>query len=145
MFNVREAVLADLDQIVSMISDMRQDSRYSCLSLDEKKLSDFVYNTIESDSFLVLTTDYGGVFIGCVSPHFFSQDLIATDVVNFVPKSLRGKGLGKVFLEEFSSWAKGANAKLVQVGISTGIKSEKVFNMYESAGFKHFGYLFEVM
>lgn len=128
---IRQATKKDLLPILGMLCSMHGETRYSVFPLNKEKLSCFVENMI--DNALVLICDEG-VFIGMVSEMYFSDCLMASDVILYVKPEHRGKGIGGELAMEYIDWAVNNGAKDIGLSTSTGLSSkaiERIASRYE--------------
>jgi GNAT superfamily N-acetyltransferase len=80
-----------------------------------------------------------GVFMGLNSPYYFSADTIARDVLWYVHKDYRSKGVGMELLGMFESWAKDRGAKLVRIEQDSAILTPRFTSILEKRGYKFIG------
>ena len=143
----RVARVEDVDAIYRLGLEIHGESRFKVMNVDETKAKHFFRMCVEQDCYLALVVEVEGeivgVFIGMVMEHFFSYDKQSSDLLLFVTKSMRSRGLAKVFIEHYIEWAESNGAKLIQAGVSTGIATDDSTEMYKKLGFSVFGSLFE--
>lgn len=147
---IRAATLEDIPAIVELGRRMHAESpRFSKLQYAPDKveatftiaLTDHRYFTlvkVEEDGEII------GGFAGFMAPHWCSYDEVAQDLAVFVRPDRRGGMLAARMVKAFVYWADSRGAKLIALGISTGVMVEETARLYKSLGLKQFGYLFEV-
>lgn len=82
-----------------------------------------------------------GFFLGELVEYFFSQDLIAQELV-MVFKPNHREGIGehlKNMISEFTDWSKSKGAVEVCVGITSGIAGKGYEKLLKQQGFKEVG------
>jgi len=145
----RPATNDDLDLLLNLAVAMHAESpRYSKLEFSAEKMINLFVNLIEQKQYFILVVERDNILIGLIcaiiAEHFFSHDLVATDLLVFVTKEHRGGSLAKTMLNMYVAWARENGAKLIQAGISTGIHLDRTAQLYESFGFQKCSIGFEV-
>jgi len=146
---IRPATKDDLDLLMLIAVSMHAESpRYSKLSFSHDKVLNLFVTLMSSQNCLLLVAERGGDVIGAVAgfvaPHWFSDDLVANEYGVFILPEHRG-GLTAVRLARaYIQWGKMMNAKLIQIGISTGVMTEETTALYLAIGLKPFSFGFEV-
>lgn len=86
-----------------------------------------------------------GFFLGNIVEYFFSENLIAQDLVMvFKPEHREGIGeIIKEILEKFSAWAKTKHATELCVGVTSGIAGEGYEKLLKAVGFKQVGSIYK--
>lgn len=147
---IRNAVTADVPNLVELGREMHQESpRFSRLSFDGDKVAMLFCSLIEGDHGFVMVAERGGQIIGgmaaYIAAHWFSQDLVATDLALFVSPDARGGACVPRLVDAYSTWATDRGASMIQLGISTGVQVTDTERLYTRLGLSRFGSLFEVI
>lgn len=82
-----------------------------------------------------------GLFIGGIYQHPLFEDLLASDLVNYVTPEFRGGLVSRRFIRMFEDWAKSKSAKYAQLGQSTATGSiDRVAGLFNKLGFQTTGF-----
>lgn len=146
---IRLATLDDLDLLMIMAEQMHRESpRFSRLSFNFDKVLALFVRLIERDDCLLLVAENDGHIVGALAgfvvPHWFSDDLTANEYGVFVDPMHRGGMVAPRLIKRFVEWSQEKGAKLIQLGISTGIQTEQTVELYKRLGLKLATYGFEV-
>ena len=143
---LRDVSLMDFDQINSLGRWFQENSNYVNCGWSPKKALVFVHqgSKPESNTFMKvceLNGEIVGFFLGELVEYFFSQDLIAQELV-MVFKPNHREGIGdhlKNMISEFTDWSKSKGAVEVCVGITSGIAGKGYEKLLKQQGFKEVG------
>ena len=143
---IRFANEHDIDAICELGQRMHAETNFRTLRFDGAIFGRFLRAMISMDKGVVLLAEdhnrIVGMYIGMVTPTFFSQDRVATDVLMYVsPEERRGQ-VGRKLLEAFEAWAESKEAVQIRPGISIGGNIEAPAWLYRSAGYETAGYTF---
>lgn len=145
---IRDAVQADIPTLLVLGERMHAESRYRHMPWSRAKVAELMDALIASEDGLLLVAERDGEIIGgmlaSVAEHYFSPAKVASDFALFVSPDRRGGLAAMSLLRRYASWARERGAVLVQAGITTGINVEAATRLYEVAGFKPIGPLFEL-
>lgn len=144
---IRYATLDDLDVLMDLAELMHQESpRYSRLSFNSDKVLALYVNLINTGIVLVVEKDQQivGGLAGFVAPHWFSDDLVASEFGVFLLPDHRGGTAVVRLIKEFIRWSKDKGAKMIQIGVSTGVRTEETAALYKAIGLKPCSFGFEV-
>ncbi|MFN0185634.1 MAG: N-acetyltransferase family protein [Aquabacterium sp.] len=146
---IREASDRDIPALVALGRAMHDESpRWCRLAYDAEKVANtlrvlvgapwgYVWVAEDADDQIV------GGMVAAATAHWSSADLVATDLALFVAPAARG-GLAPVrLLRAYRAWAVNVGAKLVQVGITTGVQTEESAALMERVGFRRCGVVLE--
>tara|TARA_R110002110_G_scaffold142015_6_gene330114 strand:- start:320 stop:787 length:468 start_codon:yes stop_codon:yes gene_type:complete len=84
---------------------------------------------------------YQGIWAGSVHPLWYSDDLVASDIVFYVKKKSRGSSAAVKLLLAAEKWAKNHNAKIFNIGLSSGIDTEKTICFFRKLNYCNQGTL----
>jgi GNAT superfamily N-acetyltransferase len=146
---IRPATLDDLDVLMDIGEAMHKESpRFSRMSYSQAKVLQTFIDLINADCGLLVVAEQDGEIIGgiaaMVAPHWFSHDLMASDLALFILPEHRGGMTAVRLIKHYIGWAGEKGAVITQMGISTGVHAEATAAMFSAVGLKQFGYLFEV-
>lgn len=144
---IREATFDDLEEAILLGYEMHQESRHSVFAYSPERVASFFSQCIVSDDYLFLVEQQQsgivGGFIGFCLPQWFSDDLHAGDFALFLKPEARGGTSALRMVKQYTYWAKRKGAKVITLGVSTGVKREETGALYEFCGYRKFGDLYE--
>lgn len=145
---IRAATHDDLGPLMDIAAAMHAESpRFSRLRLSTPKVMQLFLTLIESPACLLLVAERGGAVVGCiggfVGEHWFSDETVAQDYGVFLLPSHRGGMTAARLVRGYIDWAKAKGAKMIQLGISTGVQTEETVALYQALGLKQFSVGFE--
>ncbi len=146
---IRPATLDDLDVLMDIGEAMHKESpRFSRMTYSHAKVLQTFIDLINADCGLIVVAEQDGEIIGGIAamatPHWFSHDLMASDLALFILPEHRGGMTAVRLIKHYIAWAGEKGAVITQMGISTGVHAEETAAMFSAVGLKQFGYLFEV-
>ena len=138
----------DFPELLRLGKMMHEESNFRTLDFIDSKLIEIGKRCINTpnDYLGILNENNGeinGMFIGYITPFFFSDQKIATDFVLFINPEHRGGTLAIRFILEYEKWAKENNAKQIKLGIYTGVNEYRTSELYKHLGYKHSGVTFK--
>ena len=83
-----------------------------------------------------------GAILGKITEQFFSGDRVASDFGMFVEPAYRGSATFLRMFKSFEQWAKDSDAKMIVVGHTTGIETDKAKELFPRLGYSLMGYIF---
>lgn len=148
---IRPATHDDIDVIIALGRKMHAESpRYSRLSFCPDKLRATLNQLLSIDDGIVLLYERGGQviggFMGFITTHWFSHELIANDLALFLDPNHRG-GMAAVRLVKRYieiTKARGVDPEFIQIGISTGVHLEETEQLFSLIGLHKFGSLWRI-
>lgn len=141
---IRPATIDDLPRLLALSRAMHAESRYSVLSFSHDKVLDMLMLVMQRGLVLVAERDgqiIGG-FAGVVEPHWFSDDLIATDLGLFVEPGKRGGFAAAALVGAFLEWAERRGAKMTDILINTGVRVEDTAKLFNRLDGEQVGLIF---
>ena len=138
----------DIPELLELGAAMYAESRYAeAMPWDVDKVEGLLVALLADPDGLVLVAreegEIVGGFMAAAFEHFFSPSKVAQDYALFVTPDARGGQHAAHMLEAYIAWAKSRDAKLIQVGITTGVNVERTARLYKGLGFVSAGILFE--
>lgn len=133
---IRAATLDDMPRLIELAKTMHGESRLAVLSLNADKVLAVLMYAMQSGLLLVAERDgqvIGG-FAGIVEPHWFSDDLFATDLGLFVEPGKRGGFAAAALVSAFLNWAEQRGAKMTDILINTGVRVEDTAKLFAHLG-----------
>lgn len=146
---IRNATLIDLPALLALGERMHAESpHFRQITFSAGKLAETLVDVLDSPNGFLMVGDakgeIAGVMVGLAVEHWCSTDLVATDLALYVKPEFRGSMLAARLIARYKSWAHALGAKIISVGISTGVNVEQTARLYEAMGFKRFGVLLEI-
>lgn len=146
---IRKATLDDLPTLLALGASMHAESpRFSRLAFSASRLEETLRALILLPRGFVLVAELDGELIGGMAamcmPHWASADLLATDLALFVAPEHRGGLTAARLVRRYVGWAMGEGAKLIQLGVTTGVATEETARMFEAIGLRRCGVILEV-
>lgn len=141
---VEVATAADLDGVVELGRVIHAASSDSALTYSGPKVRALLEHLIASPTagVLFVTRSEGrvvGGFAGGISPHLFSEDLVAFDYAFFVKPGARHGMRSAALVQAFVIWAKRRGAKRVKVSATYGLDVASTARLFQSLGFTSYG------
>ena len=138
--NVRHANTTDIVDLTRMAEAFFKSSPYSNLGYDETKVINAFTLALQSPAFIVLIAEEEnktvGLVAGFISSSFFNDSLIAAELVWWVDREARHKGVGQALHTSFEEWAKNMNCKIVTMIALEDNTLELVDKMYNKLGYR---------
>mgnify|MGYP002630676702 CR=1 FL=1 len=143
---LRAPTAADFPQIDSLGRWFQENSLYEDCGWSSAKAFHWVREGEKSDSstFMVVAEEDGiivGFFLGNIVEYFFSEKILAQDLVLVFKPSYRD-GIGdhiRTMIGNFCNWAEQKNAHEVCIGITSGIAGSGYGKLIKRLGFSEVG------
>ncbi len=143
---IRQATRDDIPRMIDLGAQMHAESRFSVLGYDREKVTKLFCRLFETDQFIEVIDRDGeliGGFAGFVTEHWASKDLVSYDCGLFISPDHRGSGDAARLIKRFRKWAVSRGAKMVTLGVNTGVHPERTARLMEALEFEKIGYLYE--
>lgn len=143
---IRRATREDIPRMIELGAQMHAESRFSVLGYDREKVAALFSMLIDAGQFIDVIERDGvivGGFAGEIAEHWASKDLVSYDYGMFISPDNRGGRDAARLIRRFREWAVARGAKLVTLGISTGVHPERTARLMEAVGFTQIGFLYE--
>lgn len=149
MYSVRDPNVDDMEEMVNITERVWNESFYAPLAFSHEKTLNYIYGAVvkQPNWFARIIVDENnkpvGGLIGYCESMLSSNDLIAYDVSMLIDKDHRGRCLKEFVqvIEEFKQWSIKSGAKVIKVGVSSGINIDKASAFIERLGFARIGAL----
>ena len=138
-YDVRHGGIDDIPPLIKMGKLMRDESpRFRMMDYDEQKCEVLCQALVNQGGLFIAERDGEpvGMVLGAVTPHFFGNDLMASDFVVYIHPDHRGGSLVVRMLKKFEAWAFSLGAKVVSFGVSTEIDAERTIELYKRLGYR---------
>lgn len=146
---IRPATYDDLDTLLDIGAAMHCESpRFARLEFSNAKVLQLFITLIDSGDGLLLVAERDDAVVGAVAAmvgqHWFSDDIVANEYGVFILPQHRGGMAAARLVRGYIEWAKAKGAKMIQLGISTGVHADETAALYQAMGLKQFSIGFEV-
>lgn len=147
-YSIREAREEEVFHIADICEAVLKEApTYTALTFDKDKASNLIYGAIMKQQgwwLRVIANDadtiVGGLCCYCGESDF-GPDKIAYDITIMVDEEYRGKCLKELIqlVDAYKTWALAEGAKVIKMGVSSGINIDKASTFFASLGFKRIG------
>jgi GNAT superfamily N-acetyltransferase len=142
---IRKGTQEDIDQAIELGKAYHLESPMgqSSMTFNEDKCRELCRYLLQNG--LGIVAEDGGQLVGMmgayITTHFFTDDVVAQDVLIYIKPSYRGVGLSKRLISVYIFWAleQGVKRENIFIGINSGINASKTEKIYQTLGFKRHG------
>ncbi len=137
---------AQLLQAVRLAFDFWDESPvYRTMTKDLDRMIKFAYSARTNPSSFVHVALDGdqvcGFIVGEMAPYGFHNSFFAYDRMLYVVPTRRGGAGARRLIAAFEDWCATKNVSRIMLGITTGIKSERIMKLYNALGYTTVGAL----
>ena len=129
-----------VEEIKKLLAEMHETTYYGRFDFSVEKSMEYIEKLIGANQFVYV--DNGVMMLGTCSVCWFGSDKVANDVLLYVSKDKRGKGLAKKAVSAFVEWSELKGAKALFIGQTTGVNTESFRSLAGNSGFKQAGSVF---
>lgn len=144
---IRVATLDDVPALVALGAAMHAESpRFSRLRFSGERLAATLRAAVQGHFSRVVEIDgqiVGGL-VALLTPHWFSDDLMACDLALFMDPRFRGTMAPARLLREYGAWAVAHGSKLTLFGVMTGVGVDQTVALCERVGWRRAGVVMEI-
>lgn len=138
MVNIYYATFSNLPALLALGERMHAESEhYARIPFSYERTRD-VLHALTNQGRLLVAQDHIDVLgmLGLVADRaVFSDAIMAADVVFYVAPEHRGTGAGRALLRRGEEWAREHGAVSFQIGLSTGVDTERTARFLERLGY----------
>lgn len=148
MYRVRDAIDHEVYKMVEISEIILAESpTYTLMTFDKEKSANYLYGAIVKQPgwFLRVIADesneiVGGMLCYCETS-LFGPDKLAYDVTIMIQKEYRGRCLPQIIqiVDEYKKWALNEGAKVIKIGVSSGLNIDKADKFFQMLGFDKIG------
>lgn len=146
-YSIRDAHNHEVYRLVEIVESVLLESVYSHLAFDKEKAAHLVMDGIlkRSGTFLRVIVDSDDKIVGgmmCVcETSAFGPDKMAYDITIMMDAEARGRCVVQLvkLVDEYKAWAIKEGAKIIKMGVSSGINIDKASAFFERLGFERVG------
>ena len=140
MLTIRPSYPDEFDRLSAILKYAHRESRFRRYDLDLDKCRQLFDQQFVDGSiicfFALLDEELIGFGGFLVTPHFFGNDLVASDFMVYVAPNHRGSSAFYRMLKAYEKWAISLNVVEISLGISTGVRVAETSKLYERLGYK---------
>lgn len=145
---IRKATPADIPALVELGARMASESpEWRDMGYSHKKVGALLSSLVDSPRGLVMVADRGGVcgvIVAAASEHWACDCLVAFELALYVDQSTRGAIVGVQLVKAYREWVAANGFKRATAGVTTGLQTERTALLYERAGARRLGVVFDV-
>ncbi|EKN5124177.1 TPA: GNAT family N-acetyltransferase [Yersinia enterocolitica] len=145
---IRPATIDDIPVLVALGARMHRESRYVTFSFDEDKCAALAVSLINAEFGVVLVVEESDQLVGWVAggigEQYFSHERMAFEYGVFITMEHRGGTAGYRLVKAFIEWAKNHGARVINMGITTGVHEERTGELYQRLGLARTGSLYSL-
>lgn len=133
----------DIPRVVELGRLMHSESAYSDLSFNTDKCFAFAQLLIDNTDALIIVAvednEIAGMFAAFITSPYFSNELIAEDIVFYVSPKHRQTSASIRLLSAYLHWAEQKQAKTITAGISCEVNTDEIEKLFIRYGFRRAG------
>lgn len=141
---IRPATPDDLPRLLELGAAMHAESRFRTVAFSRGKVEKLLGNLMQGAGCVLVAERDGeiiGGFAGGLTPYYFSEELMATDLALFVSSDRRGGIAAVALIRSFIEWAYEHGAREVLLGTNFG-EDSPANELYRRIGLQQVGNLF---
>lgn len=147
---LRAATNSDIDTLCDLGARMASESpEWSGMGYSAEKVGAMLRSLIGSPRGFVMVAERDGRVCGgmiaAASEHWGCDCLIAFELALYVEPGSRGAVTGLQLIKSYREWVMRIGARRGMAGVTTGIHTERTAVIYERAGARRLGVLFDVV
>ena len=139
-FTISKAMLNEISEINSMLTDLIQDERknYDSNINESYKVQEFYEKFVDNDNEIILVARDNDIILGYVygfiqdNGNLFNNKIAQLDAL-FVKEQYRGNGIARSLMNEFINWAEEKGAAYIELSVCKD--NTNAINLYENEGF----------
>lgn len=143
---ITHATQEDIPALLAMAAAMHAESRFNVLDFDTQKMRPLFEHLASHENGCLLMAQRDGIAIGFVAAgiaqDFFGQSLMAFEYGVYVVPEHRGSMAGVQLVKTFLCWARARNVHYINMGVTTGVTTDRTGALYERLGAKKVGDLY---
>ena len=140
IFNISKAMLNEISEINSMLTDLIQDERknYDSNINENYKVQEFYEKLIDDENKIILVARDNDMILGYVygfiqdNGNLFNNKMAKLDAL-FVKEQYRGNGIARSLMKDFINWAEEKGAAYIELSVCKD--NTNAINLYENEGF----------
>jgi len=143
---IRSATYDDMGALLLLAEQMHAESDYRRYPFAIDKMARLFGALIDGQGCVLVAEHAGqlvGVMAGFCEESWFTPAKVAGEYGVYVTPDSRGAAHAAALVRAFCDWAEGQGADLIQVGVTTGVTTERTAALYERLGFRRTGIVFE--
>jgi len=143
---IRPATHNDIGAMLLLTERMHTESTYRVYPLAIDRMAS-LFSALMAGQGCVFVAEADGRICGMMAGYceesWFTTAKVAGEYGVYVTPEARGARHAVGLVQAFRDWALAQGADLIQMGITTGITTERTADLYERLGFRRCGVIFE--
>ena len=139
-FNISKAMLNEISEINSMLTDLIQDERknYDSNINENYKVQEFYEKLIDNENKIIFVARDNDIILGYVygfiqdNGNLFNNKMAKLDAL-FVKEQYRGNGIARSLIREFINWAREKEVAYVELTVCKD--NTNAIDLYQNEGF----------
>jgi GNAT superfamily N-acetyltransferase len=124
---IRHATHSDINALLPLAAAMHAESRFHALDFDQNKMRALFEHL---------------VLAGGLAQDFFGNTVAAFEYGVYVAPTRRGSMDGVRLVKTYLAWARGRGAVYINMGVTTGVTTDRTGALYERLGARKVGDLY---
>jgi GNAT superfamily N-acetyltransferase len=143
---IRHATHSDINALLPLAAAMHAESRFHALDFDQNKMRALFEHLAGNENGCLLTVEHDGalhgVLAGGLAQDFFGNTVAAFEYGVYVAPTRRGSMAGVRLVKTYLAWARGRGAVYINMGVTTGVTTDRTGALYERLGARKVGDLY---
>ncbi|HCW18831.1 GNAT family N-acetyltransferase [Achromobacter sp.] len=143
---IRPAQLSDIDGLLPIAAAMHAESRFRVLDFSPDKMRSLFEHLAQNENGCLLVVEHEGglhgVLAGGLAQDFFGQTVAAFEYGVYVSPARRGSMDGVRLVKAYLAWARERGALYINMGVTTGVTTDRTGALYERLGARKVGDLY---
>ena len=145
---LRRATHDDVQALADLAGALVSESpEWRGMNFSAAKATQMLHFLVDSPRGFVMLAEQGGAVVGAMvaaaSEHWACEALVAFELGLYVLPGSRGASIGLELMRAYRRWVSDVGALKGTAGVSTGVQTERTAALYEAAGFRRLGALFD--
>lgn len=143
---IRAAELSDIAGLLPIAAAMHAESRFRGLDFQGEKMRALFEHLVQSENGCLLVVEHAGalhgVLAGGLAQDFFGETVAAFEYGVYVDPARRGSMDGVRLVKAYLAWARERGAVYINMGVTTGVTTDRTGALYEKLGARKVGDLY---
>lgn len=143
---IRHATPTDIPALLTLAKTMHAESRFTILDFDMQKMRSLFEHLEAHENGALLMAESAGTAIGFVAAgiaqDYFGNSVMAFEYGVYVAPAHRGSMAGVRLIKTFLAWARERGVDYINMGVTTGVTTDRTGALYERLGAKKVGDLY---
>jgi len=140
---IRVMTLNDWPAVLLMAEAMHAESAYCGTEFSAERVKETFRGLVDQEHGITFIAEVKGevvgMFIGYVTRHFFSDELLAQDLVTYIVPEHRKGTLAFGLVNAYTQTATRLNVSMIQLGATSGTENDRVAQLFSRLGYERSG------